>query len=89
MRFPILTALFTLAASVAFAEGPKCTSAPKSQWLSQDAMKAKIAQGGYTYKVFKVTSGNCYEIYGQDKDGRRVEIYFAPVSGAINVEHKS
>ena len=29
-------------------------------------MKSKIASLGYKYKVFKVTAGNCYEIYGQD-----------------------
>lgn len=89
MRSLFLAALLSLCVTSAFAEGPKCTSAPKSQWLSQDAMKAKVKQGGYTYKVFKVTTGNCYEIYGQDKDGKRVEIYFDPVSGAINTEHKS
>ena len=28
-----------------------------------------------------MTEGNCYEIYGFDKDGKKVEIYFDPVSG--------
>ncbi|MBX6425150.1 MAG: PepSY domain-containing protein [Variibacter sp.] len=69
--------------------GPQCTSEPKSKWLSEAAMKAKIAELGYTYKVFKVTAGNCYEIYGQDKAGRRAEVYFHPITGSIVEEHKS
>jgi hypothetical protein len=38
---------------------------------------------GYEIKKFKVTGGNCYEIYGYDKDKRKVEIYFDPVSGKV------
>jgi len=45
-------------------------------------MKSKIEKEGYRIKTFKV-SGNCYEIYGFDKEGRKVEIYFNPVDGAV------
>lgn len=61
---------------------PACTSEPKSQWLTEAQMKAKVAEMGYTVKTFKV-SGNCYEIYGHSRDGKRAEVYFNPVSGAI------
>ena len=33
---------------------------------------------GYDIKKFKVTKTSCYEIYGWDKDKRKVEIYFDP-----------
>jgi hypothetical protein len=69
--------------------GPNCTSEPKEKWLSESAMKSKIDSLGYKYKVFKVTTGNCYEIYGQDTAGKRIEIYFHPVTGAVVEEHKS
>jgi hypothetical protein len=69
--------------------GPKCTDEAKAKWMSEDSMKAKIAQLGYSYRVFKVTAGNCYEIYGQDKAGKRVEVYFHPVTGEIVEENKS
>lgn len=36
---------------------------------------------GYKIKKFKVTSGNCYEVYGWDKDGKKVEIYYNPITG--------
>lgn len=59
-----------------------CPAAPKDTWLSEADMKAKVAEMGYTPNVFKV-SGNCYEIYGKNKDGKDVEVYFNPVDGSI------
>ena len=44
-------------------------------------MKAKAIAMGYSINVFKKTSGNCYEIYGKDAQGKRVEVYFNPVTG--------
>jgi hypothetical protein len=84
----LIAAAFGLLAGPAFA-GPTCTSEPKQKWMSESDMKAKLAAQGYKYKVFKVTTGNCYEIYGQDQKGKRVEIYFHPITGAVVEEHKS
>lgn len=70
-----------LLSSAAFA-GPTCT-APKEQWMNQDAFKKKLEDQGYKIKNFKVTSGNCYEIYGTDKAGKKVEIYFDPVTASV------
>lgn len=71
-----------LLAATAAAASPQCTAEPKSKWLSEAAMKAKITLSGEyrDIKVFRV-SGNCYEIYGHTKDGRRAEVYFNPVTG--------
>ena len=44
--------------------------------------KARVEKQGYQIKTFKVSKGQCYEIYGHDKDGKKVEIYFDPVTGA-------
>lgn len=71
----------TLAAPMAFA-GPECTTADKAQWQDQAAFQENLKSQGYEIKKFKVTSGNCYEIYGWDKDRKKVEIYFDPVSGS-------
>jgi hypothetical protein len=74
------------AASVAFA-GPQCTTADRAEWQDEAAFQEKLKAEGYEIKVFKVTDGNCYEIYGWDKDRRKVEIYFDPVSGnAVKTE---
>ena len=71
-------ALFSLGAFAA----PVCTKAPHSQWMPQQALKDRLARQGYTIDKFLV-SGTCYEIYGKDKDGKRVEIYFDPTDGRI------
>lgn len=79
-------ALFICAALLAPAlaqAAPKCTAEPKEKWMSEAAMQAKVAELGYErIKTFKV-SGDCYEIYGYTKDGRKAEVYFNPVSGAV------
>jgi hypothetical protein len=84
MKPLLLSALAVTAvlASPAAMAGPKCTDAPRSEWLPEETMKARIVQAGYTIDTFKV-SGPCYEIYGRDKAGKRVEIYFDPTDGRI------
>lgn len=69
-------------ASYAFA-GPQCAEQQTDQWLSEDDMKAKVAEMGFTYDKFKISRGNCYEIYGHNTEGEKVEVYFDPVSGDI------
>lgn len=88
MSRSVAAMIFMLVSGSALA-GPTCTTEPKEKWLSESAMKAKIAELGYSFKVFKVTTGNCYEIYGRNEDGQRVEIYFHPISGSVVEEHKS
>lgn len=60
----------------------KCTDEPKEKWMSEADFKKKVEADGYKIKKFK-TPGTCYEIYGTDKDGKKVEIYFNPVDGSI------
>lgn len=62
--------------------GPSCTTESQSAWMSQADMKSQIAKQGYKIKEFKI-SGTCYEIYGWDREGRKVEVYFNPVNGEI------
>lgn len=61
----------------------ECTTQDKSNWQDQETFKSKLVTEGYKIKEFKVTEGNCYEIYGWDKDQNKVEIYFNPVDGEI------
>jgi hypothetical protein len=72
------------AALVSFgaAAGPRCTDAPRAKWMPEQQMKARILKAGFTIDKFKV-SGQCYEIYGQDRKGNQVEIYFDPTDGRI------
>jgi hypothetical protein len=71
----------TLACTGAFA-GASCPKYPKEQWLKADEAKAKLEAQGYKIRKFKV-DGNCYEIYGHNKEGKKVEIYFDAKTLAI------
>ena len=83
MRFII--ALLAFAPIFAHA-GADCKVYPKSEWASEDTLKQALKEEGYAIKKFKI-DGNCYEIYGRNKDGKKVEIYFDPVSGnAVKTE---
>ena len=82
MRF-LLAMTLIVSAAPALA-GPQCTNEPVSAWVPQAEFQKKIvAAEGYQIQVFKVTAGNCYELYGRDKTGKRIEIYFHPVTAAI------
>lgn len=72
-----------LATSITALAETTCTDAPQSEWMSEAEIKQKIAEMGYKVKEFKITDGNCYELYGWDDQERRVEIYFNPVNGEI------
>ncbi len=78
-----LSALFvtTLVAGAAVA-GPTCT-VPQEKWIKEADFKARLEAQGYQIKTFKVSRGQSYEIYGFDKNGRKVEIYFDPQTGAV------
>ena len=52
-----------------------CKAYPKAEWMKPADARARIEAQGYTIKKFKV-DGNCYEIYGRNKDGKKVEIYY-------------
>jgi len=60
-----------------------CTSAPRSEWLTQDEMKLLAEHRGYRIKTFKLAKGDCYEIYGFDREGRIVEAYFNPATSRL------
>ena len=83
----IITAAISAALLAAFSAsamaGPSCTSEPKASWMSEADMKDHVAKLGYKdIRAFK-TSGNCYEIYGRDANGRKAEVYFNPVTGDV------
>lgn len=72
--FSLLLAIGLLHAQAALAAAD-CKSYPKEQWASEETLKEALEAEGYTIKKFKV-DGNCYEIYGRNKEGKKVEIYF-------------
>ncbi|MDM0053417.1 PepSY domain-containing protein [Variovorax sp. J22R115] len=72
--FAVALSLFAFVSAPAFAKA-NCKAYTKSEWMSEADAKAKIEAQGYTISKFKV-DGNCYEIYGRNKAGKKVEIYY-------------
>jgi hypothetical protein len=70
----LIPAVLLIACTGAFA-GANCPKYPKAEWMSESEAKAKIEAQGYKIRKFKV-DGNCYEIYGENKEGKKAEVYF-------------
>jgi hypothetical protein len=52
--------------------------------MSEADAKAKLADAGYSVSKFKRTrTGNCYEAYVTDKDGKRMELFLDPTTAKI------
>ena len=68
------TLTLSLASTGALASA-NCPKYPKAEWMSQDQAKARIEAMGYKIDKFKI-DGNCYEIYGVNKEGKKAEVYF-------------
>lgn len=84
----VMIALAFSATSVSADTKEKCTTEPKEKWQDQKDFQDKLKADGYKINVFKVTKGDCYEIYGWDKSGKQVEVYFNPVTGSVVTEKK-
>ena len=78
MKSVVLSALLLAVAGAAVA-GPACNS-PKEKWMPEAAFKKDVEAQGYQIKTFKVSKGQCYEIYGTDKAGKKVEIHYDPAT---------
>lgn len=81
MKNLLLATLVVISGTMAMAK-KDCTDQPKDKWMTEDAFKKMVTDQGYTIKKFK-QPGSCYEIYGTNKEGKKVEIYFNPVDGKV------
>jgi hypothetical protein len=80
----IATGILLATASLANAGslGRPCTATPQNQWLSLDALQAKVEALGYKVQKAKLKAA-CGELYTIDTNGSRVELFVDPTSGAI------
>jgi hypothetical protein len=82
MRTLLTAAVLALAATLASpaaATGKMKCDAPQKSWKSIAALQTSLKKDGWQVRKAKV-DGGCYEVYGTDPQGRRVEAYFHPVS---------
>ena len=81
MKIKLITGILTLTSGLALAK-KTCTDQPKDKWMSEEKFKQQIETQGFKITKFK-QPGTCYEIYGTNKEGKKVEIYFNPVDASI------
>lgn len=72
-----LAAFFALASAGALAHGDFKCDVPKAEWQPQMELQRKLTAEGWKVRQVKVDNG-CYEVYGFDNNGKRIEIYFNP-----------
>ncbi|MFO1220737.1 MAG: PepSY domain-containing protein [Burkholderiaceae bacterium] len=56
-----------------------CDSGPREGWQPQTKLEAQLKDKGWQVRRIK-EDGGCYEVYGLDEKGQRVEAYFHPVT---------
>jgi hypothetical protein len=69
--------LIAVTASTSFAHGDIHCDVPKTEWQPQMALQSQLVTQGWRVRQVKVDNG-CYEVYGFDDKGLRVEVYFNP-----------
>ena len=68
------------ASSPALATGKMtCNAGPQAKWKTQEVLQQTLVKQGWQVRKSKV-DGGCYEVYGTDPEGNRVEAYFHPVT---------
>ncbi|MCP5150302.1 MAG: PepSY domain-containing protein [Ectothiorhodospiraceae bacterium] len=77
-----LLASLVAALPAAASDDARCGDAPRSQWMSEDALKARLVEQGYEVRNIKVEDG-CYEAYAKDASGARLEMYINPTTGEV------
>jgi hypothetical protein len=56
-----------------------CDSGPREGWQPAAKLEAQLKERGWNVRRIK-EDGGCYEVYGFDETGKRVEAYFHPVT---------
>jgi hypothetical protein len=56
-----------------------CDSGPASGWQPQIKLEKQLVAKQWQVRRIKV-DGGCYEVYGMNEKGERVEAYFHPVT---------
>lgn len=74
----LLALLLVGAAGAASAHGDvPCPNEPKAEWRPQMELQKKLSDRGWRVRQVKVFN-TCYEVYGFDDKGERVEAFFNP-----------
>lgn len=79
---PILIAVALLGSAFSAHAKDLCKAGPESGWQPKEALEKKLKDEGIEVKRIKIDDG-CYEVYGKDARGAKIERFFHPVSFAF------
>ena len=73
----LLAALLATSTSVLAHGDVKCQKHPKEEWKPHTDLQRKLERDGWQIRRMEKTD-SCYEVYGKDPQGKRVEAFFDP-----------
>lgn len=75
----LVVAVAAVLSAPAYATGacPIKDAGSKAEWRPMDQLEKKLVDSGWKVRRIKVDD-QCYEVYGFDDKGQRVEAYFHP-----------
>lgn len=80
LNHTLIAAALVFGLSPAWATGlATCDSGPKSGWQPAEKLEQQLTQKGWKVRRIK-EDGGCWEVYGLDEKGQRVEAYFHPLT---------
>lgn len=74
---PLALALALVAGNALAHGNVTCTKYPKAEWRPHTELQDKLVKDGWTVRRMEKTD-TCYEVYGKDPQGKRVEAFFDP-----------
>ena len=81
IRILCIAAFLTAPLSSANSSGRMtCALVDPVNWIIQEDLTNKLISSGWSVRFIK-EDGSCWEVYGTDEEGRRVEGYFHPETG--------
>ena len=80
-----LSLLIATVAGIGTAAAEDICNVPEAEWQPKEALQKKLEAEGWTIKTIKTDEG-CYEVYGKDAAGKRMETYFDPKTFAVMKE---
>jgi hypothetical protein len=87
MKSIIAVAALALPLVAGSAQASNKCAVPQAEWQPQAALQQKLEGEGWKIRKIKVDDG-CYEVYGTDGKGQRMEAYFDPKTFTV-VKSKS
>ena len=79
-KFAALTVLLLLPVGAGATGIHQCEETDKAAWLSATEVTEQLEAAGWSVRFVK-EDGGCWEVYGTNPDGQRVEGYFHPITG--------